>query len=99
MSMYCACGMVAVQRTSWTDNNYGRRFLGCAHGAKGCNFFRWVDPPTCPSRCGVIPGMLRKVGAYEEKVMQLEKQKKAMKKLCVCLFVCVLFMTIFSFSE
>ncbi|KAL1831395.1 hypothetical protein DCAR_0728807 [Daucus carota subsp. sativus] len=94
MAMLCSCGMVAVQRTSWTDNNYARRFLGCVYGAKGCNYFRWVDPPSCPNCCHVIPGLLRKIEVCEEKVIKLEHDKKKLKKWCLIVFVCVVSMAV-----
>ena len=25
----CYCGLLAIERTAWTDSNPGRRFLGC----------------------------------------------------------------------
>ena len=25
----CHCGMIGVERTAWTDDNPGRRFIGC----------------------------------------------------------------------
>ena len=46
MAMVCGCGELAKCRTSWTQNNPGRRFLGCPNymdPTRNCNYFRWVD--------------------------------------------------------
>ena len=89
--MYCPCGFLPVQRTSWTESNYGRRFLGCVYGAKGCNFFRWVDPPTCSRCCSMVPGLLLKISAHEEQILKLEQEKKGVKRMymMVLVFLCV----------
>ncbi|GJR18664.1 DNA-(apurinic or apyrimidinic site) lyase 2 [Tanacetum coccineum] len=46
MASLCGCGELARCRTSWTQNNPARRFLGCPNymdPTRNCNFFRWVD--------------------------------------------------------
>ncbi|KAJ1421966.1 Zinc finger, GRF-type [Sesbania bispinosa] len=49
LQSYCLCGLVATDRTSWTDKNRGRRFLQCPikmnNRMSGCNYFDWVDAP------------------------------------------------------
>jgi len=34
----CYCGKIVVVRTSWTQNNPGRRFFGCPLPVKTFNF-------------------------------------------------------------
>ncbi|KAH7866414.1 hypothetical protein Vadar_020174 [Vaccinium darrowii] len=52
----CKCGSKAVMETSWTDDNPGRRFLGCRHFREGrkCKFFEWVDDEICKRGKAVI---------------------------------------------
>ncbi|PWA34983.1 hypothetical protein CTI12_AA613820 [Artemisia annua] len=48
MNVLCGCGEVARLRTSWTQHNPARRFLGCPNyldPTTNCNFFQWVDAP------------------------------------------------------
>ncbi|PWA71761.1 DNA-(apurinic or apyrimidinic site) lyase 2 [Artemisia annua] len=48
MNVLCGCGEVARLRTSWTQHNPARRFLGCPNyldPTRNCNFFQWVDAP------------------------------------------------------
>ncbi|PWA68314.1 hypothetical protein CTI12_AA307440 [Artemisia annua] len=48
MANLCGCGEIAKCRTSWTQFNPGRRFLGCPNfmdPTRNCNYFRWVDGP------------------------------------------------------
>ncbi|KAG5543059.1 hypothetical protein RHGRI_015971 [Rhododendron griersonianum] len=43
----CKCGIPAPIRTSKTETNRGRRFLGCINykvPSVGCDFFFWIDP-------------------------------------------------------
>ncbi|RYE13696.1 MAG: hypothetical protein EOP45_20800 [Sphingobacteriaceae bacterium] len=32
----CPCGLPSIQRTSWTDENPGRRFFGCSRYTISC---------------------------------------------------------------
>ncbi|ONI15283.1 hypothetical protein PRUPE_3G035600 [Prunus persica] len=47
--------------TSWTDDNYVRRFWGCLdYGIRrGCTFFEWYDPRVCKRLKIVIPRLLK----------------------------------------
>ena len=43
-NFYCFCGVPAPLMRSWTDDNPGRRFVGCGnYKMKPCKFFDWVD--------------------------------------------------------
>ncbi|KAL2501101.1 uncharacterized protein Fot_34949 [Forsythia ovata] len=58
----CLCGRIAAMRTSWTENNPGRRFLGCSYYGRpdACDYFKWVDPPLLnPRYKSVMNGLLR----------------------------------------
>ncbi|KAK9036923.1 hypothetical protein V6N11_021846 [Hibiscus sabdariffa] len=50
--LMCRCGFPAQLRTSWSNDNPGRRFFGCKnHGSvvhHACRFFSWFDPPMKP---------------------------------------------------
>ncbi|GJZ74659.1 zinc finger, GRF-type containing protein [Tanacetum coccineum] len=44
----CSCGLKAVIRTSWTNQNSGRLLYGCPTLSPTCvNFLRWFDLPMC----------------------------------------------------
>ncbi|XP_050234612.1 uncharacterized protein At4g04775-like [Mercurialis annua] len=47
IEVYCSCGELVRRRISWTDDNPGRRFYGCARYSKKqmrkCTNFRWYD--------------------------------------------------------
>ncbi|KAL2505037.1 GRF-type domain-containing protein [Abeliophyllum distichum] len=58
----CLCGRIAAIRTAWTDNNLGRRFLGCSYYGHpdACDYFKWVDSPLFnPCYKSVIDGLLQ----------------------------------------
>ncbi|KAL0367372.1 UNVERIFIED_CONTAM: hypothetical protein Sradi_3627300 [Sesamum radiatum] len=95
----CICGNPQVTKTAWTNSNPGRRFRGCS-GLNGgyCNTFEWVDPPMCPRRVVLIPGLLKKINGYEKKLVQAEavranlEFKEKMWRICVIIlffFICL----------
>ncbi|KAL2530730.1 uncharacterized protein Fot_23331 [Forsythia ovata] len=57
----CMCGKNATMRTSWTENNPSRRFLGCSFYGRpdACDYFKWVDPIVHLPYKSVINGLLR----------------------------------------
>ncbi|KAL0421249.1 UNVERIFIED_CONTAM: hypothetical protein Slati_3147800 [Sesamum latifolium] len=66
----CFCGIRAPLRTSWTNDNPGRRFYSCPNcKSGGCRFFTWDDPPMC-----VIPDLRRKLQAMETEANMLKKK-------------------------
>ncbi|KAL2510025.1 uncharacterized protein Fot_33672 [Forsythia ovata] len=74
----CYCGQFSVTRTSWMENNLGRRFQGCIFDRRpdACDYFSWVDPPPHPRYKVVINGLLRKAtnnGNGEMKMRRLVK--------------------------
>ncbi|KAK6149751.1 hypothetical protein DH2020_017276 [Rehmannia glutinosa] len=69
----CYCGRRAALRTSWTDDNPGRRFHSCIQYTRGgCSFFDWEDPPMCRRSKAIIPGLLRRINTLKEEVKTLE---------------------------
>ncbi|KAI8571637.1 hypothetical protein RHMOL_Rhmol01G0135300 [Rhododendron molle] len=71
------CGNQRLLRTSWTDPNPGRRFLGCTKA--GCKGFDWVDPPMCRRAVQIIPGLLRKTNKLEIEVAKSRAKERKMK--------------------
>ena len=73
----CICGVLCQIQTSWTEDNLGRRFLGCGrYGTKNscCDFFRWYDAHPTKRFQKVISGLLRKSKAVGEEVEALQKK-------------------------
>ncbi|KAI8572929.1 hypothetical protein RHMOL_Rhmol01G0239100 [Rhododendron molle] len=79
------CGNKRVLRTSWTDPNPGRRFMGCTKG--GCKGFDWVDPPMCRRAVKIIPGLLRKTNKLEIEVAKRRARERKMKVYLVATWI------------
>ncbi|KAL2502550.1 uncharacterized protein Fot_36398 [Forsythia ovata] len=83
----CHCGIRCVLKTSWTNENLGRRFLGCYNYrvAGGCNYFKWVDHPVPPRENELITTLLRRCEESERKRHMAENKLQTfdedMKKL------------------
>ncbi|PIN03744.1 DNA topoisomerase [Handroanthus impetiginosus] len=82
------CHNIVVLRTSWTEDNLGRRFQCCQNREGGCSFFKWVDDPLCPRARGIIPSLLRRLNVLENEKdtflwenVKLEKWMKWLKAL------------------
>ncbi|KAI8566008.1 hypothetical protein RHMOL_Rhmol02G0005800 [Rhododendron molle] len=73
---YCRCGEKAPLRTSKTNANPGRRFLGCVNYEENnaCKFFIWVDPPTCPR--GLVYGR-----QLQKKIKDLQEMEEDLRRL------------------
>ncbi|KAL2478549.1 GRF-type domain-containing protein [Forsythia ovata] len=73
----CMYGRIAAMRTAWTENNPGRRFLGCSYYGRpdACDYFKWVDPPLFhPRYKSVMNALLRNAnreGDLEKKWKQI----------------------------
>ncbi|XP_062150541.1 uncharacterized protein LOC133859225 [Alnus glutinosa] len=69
-SYYCYCDLPAPLKTSWTTNNPGRRFWGCAtynsRTKSACKFFKWKDNPTCARGKEVLKEIMKKVNELED---------------------------------
>ncbi|KAJ1386936.1 hypothetical protein SESBI_40402 [Sesbania bispinosa] len=60
-NQFCMRGVPCKIRTSWTEKNPGRRFCGCGNYGMlhHCQYFSWVDPPTCERSSKVMNGLLK----------------------------------------
>nr|GEZ95533.1 zinc finger, GRF-type [Tanacetum cinerariifolium] len=67
----------AVIRTSWTNQNLGRRFYGCPTLSPTCvNFLRWYDPPMYQRSVQIISGLLRSRNELEEILAMVEEKQR-----------------------
>ncbi|CAA0810016.1 DNA topoisomerase 3-alpha [Striga hermonthica] len=90
-SLDCQCGKRAVLRTSWTDDNPGRRFHSCLSWKRGgCKFFEWEDPPICRRAKSIIPGLLRRVNALEDENKALRQKNMRLLKFAATMVVFIL---------
>ncbi|KAM7501346.1 hypothetical protein LguiB_000250 [Lonicera macranthoides] len=85
--MYCYCCIPTIVRTSWTDNNPGRRFRACEQGV--CGYFSWVDPPMCKRSKEIIPGLLRKKNQLEDEVMKYKARDRFLIVLLLISWFCI----------
>ncbi|KAK6163403.1 hypothetical protein DH2020_000267 [Rehmannia glutinosa] len=96
-SIDCYCGRRAVMRTSWTEDNPGRRFHAClSYNRGGCKFFDWEDPPMCRRSKVIIPGLLKRLNARDAEIEKLQlTNKKLMRWLCaMAVTVALLFLVL-----
>ncbi|KAL6559253.1 hypothetical protein OROHE_006622 [Orobanche hederae] len=73
----CECNKTVVLKTSWTDEDPGRRFETCAKLGRGvcCAHWNWFDPETCPRSKQVIPGLLQLINEKDEIIEELLEEK------------------------
>ncbi|KAL4333057.1 hypothetical protein GQ457_07G010940 [Hibiscus cannabinus] len=61
----CRCEKRTVLKTSWSDDNSGRRFFGCSNYGKkfqnSCRFFQWYELPMSYREKSLLVGLLRKI--------------------------------------
>ncbi|TYH06458.1 hypothetical protein ES288_A08G157300v1 [Gossypium darwinii] len=66
----CFYGDPAKLSMSWSNDNPGRRFLGCnkfgSRFQKPCQFFSWFDPPLTPRSRMVLLGLLKRLRTLED---------------------------------
>ncbi|KAL0318161.1 UNVERIFIED_CONTAM: hypothetical protein Scaly_2860400 [Sesamum calycinum] len=74
-TLMCYCGKKACRRTSWTNNNPGRRFHGCGDVASGCGFFVWEDPPMCTRAKKIILGLLYKLNKIAKEFSEMRNKR------------------------
>ncbi|GJZ14479.1 hypothetical protein Tco_0550156 [Tanacetum coccineum] len=70
MVVRCACGLEAVIRTSWTNQNPGSSFLWLSYT------YKWYDPPMCQRSVQIIPGLLRSRNELEEILAMVEEKRR-----------------------
>ena len=84
----CYCGEPAAMKTSWSDENPGRRFFGCPRYRRfsngHCRFFLWFDAPLTGRSKAVIVGLLRKVKKDE---VAKRKERIGWLIVVICLLV------------
>ncbi|KAH7853519.1 hypothetical protein Vadar_003515 [Vaccinium darrowii] len=84
----CYCNKMGKMRTSWTDSNPGRRFIGCEKWKltkedSGCGFFVWYDRLMCARSKMIIPGLLRTLRRTEVEAKRAKQMEKMYKALLV----------------
>ncbi|KAG8362706.1 hypothetical protein BUALT_BualtUnG0048900 [Buddleja alternifolia] len=82
-SRLCDCGHLGTVKTSWTNDNPGRRFLICERIE--CGKFKWWDPPMCSRSKPIIPGLLRRLNRHEDEMAKVELKMKKYKRACLIL--------------
>nr|XP_027072181.1 uncharacterized protein LOC113696989 [Coffea arabica] len=90
----CNCGVPARVKTSWTAENPGKRFYGCAYyehnGGGGCVYFKWYDTNSC-ERCDKLVRHTRRLAKrlreLEAKVEETRRKEKMMKLFLFAAFV------------
>lgn len=72
----CGCGKIAQLRRSWTTENPGRRFLGCANykNHQACDYFKWVDPELCDNGREICAILRSTIIEKKEKLNYLERE-------------------------
>ncbi|KAL2541322.1 GRF-type domain-containing protein [Abeliophyllum distichum] len=87
----CMCGSTATMRTARTENNPGKRFLGCSFYGRpdACDYFKLVDPIVHPRYKSVINGLLR--SANQKDTLEKKLQRNLMyHRILLALVVMVL---------
>ncbi|KAL8240885.1 hypothetical protein R6Q59_014240 [Mikania micrantha] len=82
----CHCGRFVIVRTSWTDQNPGRRFYSCPMQGTKCQFIGWVDPPMCPRSKEIIPGLLKSKNKVDLDMKTLEAKIRT-KNIIILLLI------------
>ncbi|KAM7511120.1 hypothetical protein LguiB_009995 [Lonicera macranthoides] len=91
----CFCGYPSILKTSWTDSNPGRRFLGCSRfgSQHGCGFFLWIDPPMCARSLQIISGLLRRTSNLQDMIERVKRREKWPWVLLCFSWVIIFFLT------
>nr|XP_027102658.1 uncharacterized protein LOC113723898 [Coffea arabica] len=89
----CHCGKASKLRTSWTDENPGRRFFCCENYGEGngCGFFLWYDKPMCEQSKWLIPSLLRRVRMQEAENIRARHREKLLWFALVGSWILLLF--------
>ncbi|PHU25178.1 hypothetical protein BC332_03510 [Capsicum chinense] len=73
----CNHGLLLHLKTSWSDNNPGRRFWSCTYyGSNKCNFFLWRDGVIDERSKFIISKLAKKVKDMNEmlKIMKMKEE-------------------------
>ncbi|KAI8556757.1 hypothetical protein RHMOL_Rhmol05G0279900 [Rhododendron molle] len=83
----CKCGIPAPIRTSKTEANRGRRFLGCINykqpSRSGCDFFFWIDPERDTQKELLEADnndMRRKISILTKEVEEITRENEVLRK-------------------
>ncbi|KAK4413675.1 hypothetical protein Salat_2780300 [Sesamum alatum] len=89
----CNCSQPAVIRTSWTNENPGRRFHSCRNYKRGgCRFFQWEAPPLCARARAIVPGLLKKIDTLEAKIEEMKQRNRKWQKIVAVLASILVFL-------
>ncbi|XP_020082379.1 uncharacterized protein LOC109705975 [Ananas comosus] len=76
----CHCGLPYTIKTSWTQNNPGRRFYGCPRyrmqESNACNYFGWYDPQFTSQSISMVNGLLESNNKLREEAAVAAKRKR-----------------------
>ncbi|WCJ21193.1 hypothetical protein M5689_003366 [Euphorbia peplus] len=79
----CDCGFEAVVRTSWTNDNPGKRFYNCRNRGNqqcSCNYFLWIDDKLEDRPMSIVLRLLRKLERMEIEYAQLRETGRRNQK-------------------
>ncbi|KAI8559699.1 hypothetical protein RHMOL_Rhmol04G0194300 [Rhododendron molle] len=81
----CKCGIPAPIRTSKTEANWGRRFLGCINYKlpNAYGFFYWIDPERDTEKEMLDANnkdMRRQISVLTKKVEEIIRENKVLRK-------------------
>ncbi|KAG5614300.1 hypothetical protein H5410_014124 [Solanum commersonii] len=86
--LVCLCGTPPILKISWTNDNLGRRFLGCRHYGSSfqnpCKFFDWYDLEFPSQANTVILGLLKKTNKQEKQL----KYRRMLKLILGISLIC-----------
>jgi len=78
----CFHGLLLTLKTSWSDNNPGRRFWSCPYyGSRKCKYFRWRDDVVNERYKFVIHKLVKKMKDINELLVANEKKIKEMEEI------------------
>ncbi|GER43889.1 GRF zinc finger containing protein [Striga asiatica] len=88
----CRCGKNAVRKTSWSEENCGRRYGASPRFRKsgGCTYYLWIDPSMCTGARQIIPGLLKKNEKLED-----ELKSKRFRERCMWLVLVLSWMNVY----
>lgn len=78
----CLYGQQSPLATSWTAENLGRRFYGCANfRSGGCGFFRWYDAEVCERGKDIMIWLNEKKNQLRESNGRLRAELTELRKV------------------
>uniref|UniRef100_M1DIE2 GRF-type domain-containing protein n=1 Tax=Solanum tuberosum TaxID=4113 RepID=M1DIE2_SOLTU len=78
----CFHGLLLPLKTSWSDNNPGRRFWSCPYyGSQKCKYFRWSDDVVNEHSKFIIHKLVKKMKDMNELLVANVKKMKVMEEI------------------